>query len=128
MHAATYPVFARDMQEVEAELRYLQTIFKAQQAMAASAEAFGAHGAAAAGHTGAPEWRAWSGRETRHAVSSSFDGKVRDRCRRWTCPVGCVYVRHVAHARHSRVSLPLSMEIVLREESRTDCVLIKVER
>ena len=60
------------MQEVEAELRYLQTIFKAQQAMAASAEAFG-HGAAAAGHTGAPEWRAWSGRETSHADRSASE-------------------------------------------------------
>jgi hypothetical protein len=61
------------MQEVEAELRYLQTIFEAQQAMAASAEAFGAHGAAAAGHTGAPEWRAWSGRETSHADRSASE-------------------------------------------------------
>jgi hypothetical protein len=51
-------------------------------------------------------------------------------------PIGCVCARRVARrstrARHSRVSLPncqdLSMETVLREESRTACVLTKVER
>ena len=45
--------------------------------------------------------------------------RVEIRCTRWTCPIGCLYARRVARARHSRVSFPNCPWKQSFEESRT---------
>ena len=45
--------------------------------------------------------------------------RVEIRCTRWTCPIGCLYARHVARARPSRVSLQKSPRKQSFEESRS---------